>query len=44
MGKWEPIFWIFGVGLAWFALLLVLELLKSNGKNKPPEKTRSFDA
>ncbi len=44
MSKWEPIFWIFGVGIGWFALLLLLEFLKGNGKKKPPEKTLSFDA
>ena len=44
MGNWEPIFWIFAVGIGWFALLLVLQFLKGNAKKKPPEKTRSFDA
>jgi len=44
MGNWEPIFWIFAVGIGWFALLLVLQLLKGNAKKKPPEKTRSLDA
>lgn len=34
MGKWEPIFWIFGGGVAFFIFLLVLESLKSNKKKK----------
>jgi hypothetical protein len=34
MEKWEPIFWIFGGGVGFFVVLLVLESLKSNKKKK----------
>jgi hypothetical protein len=36
MGKWEPIFWIFAVGLAWFALLLILEFFEGQRKEEAP--------
>jgi hypothetical protein len=34
MGNWEPIFWIFGSGMGFFALLIFIEFLKKNKKNK----------
>lgn len=33
MGNWEPVFWIIGSGVGFFALLLLLESLKGK-KNK----------
>jgi hypothetical protein len=32
MEKWEPLFWIFGSGIAFFIFLMLLESLK--GKKK----------
>jgi hypothetical protein len=32
MEKWEPIFWIFGSGVGFFGLLLVLESIKTKKK------------
>jgi hypothetical protein len=34
MGKWEPIFWIWGSGVAIFALLMLYESLKSKKKKR----------
>jgi|307.fasta_scaffold00800_7 hypothetical protein len=34
MGKWEPIFWIFGACIAFFFFLLVMEYLKGFRKKK----------
>ena len=34
MEKWMPIFWILGIGIAILALLLVIDLLKSNKKKR----------
>jgi hypothetical protein len=34
MGKWEPIFWIFGSGVAFFIFLMLLESLKGFKKKK----------
>jgi formate-dependent nitrite reductase membrane component NrfD len=28
MGKWEPLFWIIGTGVAFFVVLMLLEFLK----------------
>ncbi len=43
MAKWEPIFWIFALGLGWFFLLLFLESLKGNGKRKRLEGDSGAD-
>lgn len=34
MGKWEPIFWIIGSGLGFFALLMLFETIKSKKKKR----------
>lgn len=34
MEKWMPIFWIIGISLAFFALLMVFDFLKSKKKKK----------
>jgi hypothetical protein len=34
MGNWEPIFWIFGVSLGFFGLLMLIEFLKKNKKKQ----------
>jgi hypothetical protein len=36
MGKWQPIFWPFAVGLASFPLLLVLEFFEGQRKEEAP--------
>jgi hypothetical protein len=32
MGTWEPVFWIFGSGAAYFGLLLILDTVKNRRK------------
>lgn len=32
MDKWIPVLWIFAVGVGFFVLLLVVDLLKGRGK------------
>jgi hypothetical protein len=32
MGKWEPLFWIIGTGVAFFVVLMLLEFLKRKKK------------
>ena len=44
MGKWEPIVWIFAVGLGCFALFLVLEFLKDKEKKRLTEGDSGVDA
>jgi hypothetical protein len=34
MEKWEPIFWIFGSGIAFFIFLLLFETLRANRRKK----------
>jgi len=34
MGKWEPIFWIWGSGLVFFVLLMLFESLKNKKKKR----------
>jgi hypothetical protein len=33
MEKWEPIFWIIGSGVAFFALLMLWEMIKNKRRN-----------
>jgi heme/copper-type cytochrome/quinol oxidase subunit 1 len=37
MDKWEPIFWIIGLCVAFFAVLMVLDYLKMK-RRKPDHK------
>ena len=32
MGKWEPLFWIIGTGVAFLVVLMLLEFLKRKKK------------
>lgn len=34
MGKWEPIFWIWGGGIVFFVVLMLFEALKSKMKKR----------
>lgn len=35
MGRWEPIFWIIFICGAFFALLLIIDFLKTKAKRRP---------
>jgi len=37
MDKWEPIFWILGLCIAFFAVLMIMEYIKSK-RRKPDHK------
>lgn len=37
MDKWEPIFWILGLCIAFFAVLMILDYLKMK-RRKPDHK------
>jgi hypothetical protein len=36
MEKWEPVFWIIGLCVVFFAILMLLDFLKTKNKRKGP--------